>query len=234
MRYVGYVRVSTTGQARSGLGLEAQREALQRLVRDRQGELLEVFEETESGKSSDRPRLKDALRACRRLKATLVVAKLDRLARNVSFIANLLESKVEFIAADNPHANNLTIHILAALAEHERHLISVRTKEALARVKAKKLKTLGNPKIRMAQPLAVRAAVAKADTFAERLGPVLRTLDPNEALSASRLAALMNAQGIPTARGGRWSAKTTIALKKRIKKRASERKASSHDVSRKV
>src|SRR6266436_4972669 len=136
-RFVAYYRVSTDRQGRSGLGLDAQRYAVMRHVASHDGELIADFCEIESGKRSDRPQLAAAIAAAKKAKATLIIAKLDRLARNVHFISGLMESGVEFVAADMPMANRLTVHILAAVAEHEREAISARTKAALAAAKAR-------------------------------------------------------------------------------------------------
>ena len=130
--YVAYYRVSTDRQGESGLGLEAQRAAVARFVGA--VPLLAEFQEIESGKShTNRPQLTAAMELCRKQKATLVIAKLDRLARDVHFISGLMKSGVEFVAVDMPHANRLTVHILAAVAEHEREMISARTKSPLPR-----------------------------------------------------------------------------------------------------
>jgi DNA invertase Pin-like site-specific DNA recombinase len=130
-QFVAYYRVSTCRQAGSGLGLDAQRSAVKCHLSGEAGTLLGEYTEIESGKRSDRPQLAAALAACKLHKATLIIAKLDRLARNVAFIAGLMESGVEFVAADNPHASKLMLHMLAAFAEHEREQISLRTKAAL-------------------------------------------------------------------------------------------------------
>src|SRR5215218_5506994 len=114
-RFVAYYRVSTDRQGKSGLGLEAQRKAVLDYLNGGAWELVGEFTEVESGKRSDRPELERALEACRRQKAKLVIAKLDRLSRNLAFIATLMEAGVEFVAVDNPHANKLTVHILAAV-----------------------------------------------------------------------------------------------------------------------
>ena len=134
---IPYYRVSTVKQGASGLGIEAQREAVSRYASSNDATIVQEYTEVESGKRSDRPELLKALKASKRLKATLVVAKLDRLSRNVAFLATLMESKVQFVACDNPHANALTIHILAAVAEDEAKAISQRTKAALAAYKAR-------------------------------------------------------------------------------------------------
>src|SRR5262245_12543942 len=136
-KFVGYYRVSTDRQGRSGLGLDAQRDAVQRHLASHAGELVGEFCEVESGKRSDRPQLAAAIAAAKKAKAILIIAKLDRLARNVHFISGMMESGVDFVAADNPHANKLMMHLLAAFAEHEREQISQRTKDALAAAKAR-------------------------------------------------------------------------------------------------
>ena len=135
-KFVAYYRVSTDRQGKSGLGLDAQREAVTSYLNGGSWQLVQELVEVESGKRADRPQLAAALAACRKHKAKLVIAKLDRLSRNLAFVATLMESGVEFVAVDNPHANRLTVHILAAVAEHERVMISERTKAALAAAKA--------------------------------------------------------------------------------------------------
>ena len=143
-------RVSTDRQGRSRLGLEAQQKTVMDCLNGGAWELVGEFIEVESGKKSDRPELARALNACRKHKARLVIAKLDRLSRNLAFVATLMEFGVEFVAVDNPHANKLTIHILAAVAEHEREAISERTKAALAAAKARGTR-LGTPRTQLAQ-----------------------------------------------------------------------------------
>ena len=134
-KFVAYFRVSTDRQGKSGLGLDAQREAVMSYLNGGRWTLVAEFTEVESGKHADRPQLAAAITVCKRQKAKLVIAKLDRLSRNLAFIATLMESGVEFVAVDNPHMNKLTVHILAAVAEHEREMISERTKAALAAAK---------------------------------------------------------------------------------------------------
>src|SRR5918911_4494153 len=136
-RFVSYLRVSTDRQGKSGLGLEAQRKAVEDYLNSGSRILVAEFMEVESGKHDARPKLAEALAMCRRCGATLIIAKLDRLARNIAFISNLMESGVEFVAADFSQANRLTVHILAAVAEHEAEAISRRTKKALAAAKAR-------------------------------------------------------------------------------------------------
>src|SRR5437773_11124177 len=134
-KFVAYFRVSTDRQGRSGLGLDAQRKSVLDYLDGGRWSLIAEFTEIESGKRNDRPELEKALAACRKQKAKLVIAKLDRLSRNLAFIATLMDSAVEFIAVDMPEANKLTVHILAAMAEHEREQISKRTRDALAAAK---------------------------------------------------------------------------------------------------
>src|ERR1700683_5698599 len=134
-RYIAYYRVSTARQGKSGLGLEAQKQAVQAHLNGEKP--LSEFTEVESGRRSDRPQLAAALAACRVHRAVLVIAKLDRLARNVAFVSSLMEAGVEFEACDFPQANRLTIHILAAVAEHETRMISDRTRAALSAAKSR-------------------------------------------------------------------------------------------------
>lgn len=137
-KFIGYLRVSTTKQGDSGLGIKAQRKAMTDYLNRGNWNLLKEYVEIESGKRNDnRPKLNEALAACQRTEATLLIAKLDRLSRNVSFISSLMDSGLEFVACDFPHANRLTVHILAAVAEREREMISKRTKEALQAAKAR-------------------------------------------------------------------------------------------------
>lgn len=139
-KFVSYARVSTQEQGRSGLGLEAQKQAVAEFVRMNGGELLKEYVEIESGRNPARPALAKAIAHAKRAKAVLLVAKLDRLARNVHFLSGLMESGVDFIAADNPVANRFTVHVLAAVAEEEARAISKRTREALASAKARGIK----------------------------------------------------------------------------------------------
>lgn len=158
--YIAYYRVSTDRQGASGLGLDAQRAAVARHLGG-QGQLVAEYTEIESGRRhTNRPQLLAALEECRKHRAVLLIARLDRLARNVAFIANLMESKADFIAVDMPQATRLTIHILAAVAEHEREMISKRTTAALAEAKRRGTR-LGNPRIEEARPLAAAAHRAK-------------------------------------------------------------------------
>src|SRR5262249_49045570 len=162
------------------------------------------FVEVESGKRADRPELAKALEACRKQKAKLVIAKLDRLSRNLAFIATLMDSGVSFIACDNPHANKLTVHILAAVAEHEREMISERTKAALAVAKVRG-RRLGNPRLSDAQAIGRAALEAAARERDANVLPIIREIQQAGAKSHNAIAAELNARKIPTARGRAWS-----------------------------
>ena len=210
--FVSYLQVATDRQDKSGFSLKAQRKAVEDYLNGGSRILLAQFVEVETGKHDARPKLAEALAMCRRCGATLIIAKLDRLARNVAFISNLMESGVEFVAADFPQANRLTVHILAAVAEHEAGAISRRTKEALAAAKARSVKLGSNrgnldPAAR-AKAIAARrvARLAKARQQAADLKPVIEDLRAAGATSPHQLAAGLNRRGIRTARGGLWSA----------------------------
>jgi DNA invertase Pin-like site-specific DNA recombinase len=214
--YVAYYRVSTDKQGKSGLGLEAQKESISRFISGRNATLLkEYFEvETATRKGNDRPQLKTALETTKELKATLVIAKLDRLTRNVYFIAGLMESKVDFIALDLPEANRLTIHIMAAFAEHEAERISERTKAALAARKARGL-PCGNPQNltpAYSHLARVEAAVARqqdAKAFANKMAPTINFYLQNY-YSLNKVAHEMNRLQFLTPSGlvGKWTATT--------------------------
>jgi DNA invertase Pin-like site-specific DNA recombinase len=166
-------------------------------------ELVGEFIEVESGKKSDRPQLGRAIDACRKYKARLVIAKLDRLSRNLAFVATLMESGVEFVAVDNPHANKLTIHILAAVAEHEREAISERTKAALAAAKARGTR-LGTPDPAGAVKRMCVARRAQAAQFAANVLPIIREIQAAGYTSYNAIAGQLNARKVATANGGRW------------------------------
>jgi DNA invertase Pin-like site-specific DNA recombinase len=212
-KFVAYYRVSTKQQGASGLGLDAQKEAVARWLDGGRWRLIGEFTEVESGKRNDRPKLADALRACKLYGAKLIIAKLDRLARNVAFISNLMESGVEFVAVDFPEANRLTVHILAAVAEHEREMISQRTKAALAAAKARGVR-LGNPNLQPGTNTkrATERKITQADEFAARVLPVAREIGG----SYQSIAAALNERGIGSSRGGRWHAASVMRLLKRL------------------
>jgi DNA invertase Pin-like site-specific DNA recombinase len=203
-KFIAYFRVSTDKQGKSGLGLAAQREAILGYLNGGRWLLVQEFVEVESGKHDDRPQLTSALAACKRQKAKLVIAKLDRLSRNLAFIATLMESGVEFVAVDNPHANKLTIHILAAVAQHEREMISERTKAALAAAKARG-QQLGNPNLAAAAKLGVAAVKANARRFAANVLPIIEDIERGGVTSHNAIAAKLNERNVRTARGGKWT-----------------------------
>lgn len=202
--FVGYYRVSTQKQGLSGLGLQAQREAVAQYLNGGAWKLLAEFTEVETGKGSNalakRPELQKAIAYAKRHKATLVIAKLDRLARNVHFVSSLMESKVDFLCCDMPSATPLTIHILAAVAEDEAKRISQRTKAALAQAK-KNGKKLGNPQL--AETLNA-PRIERADEFAESMRPILSAFKAS-GLSQRTMVNELNRKGIKSARGGQWS-----------------------------
>lgn len=210
MKVVLYFRVSTAAQGRSGLGLDAQRGAVERFCLSRSCEVLAEYTEVESGKRNDRPALTKAMHHAKVTGATLVIAKLDRLSRNAAFLLQLQDSGVRFQAADLPDASNLTVGILALVAQQEREAISARTKAALAAAKARGRK-LGNPN--GAAPLrraakgnvaAVEALKAEADSHAANLLPIVRDLQAKGVSSLPRLAAALNDMRMETPRGGKW------------------------------
>jgi DNA invertase Pin-like site-specific DNA recombinase len=215
-KFVAYFRVSTDRQGNSGLGLEAQRKSVFDYLDGGQWELIAEFTEVESGKRSERPELAQALATCKNQKAKLVIAKLDRLSRNLAFIATLMESGVEFIAVDNPHANKLTVHILAAIAQHEREIISVRTSAALKAAKARG-KRLGNPKLAEARCYAEAAKKETADRYSANVLPVIREIQESGVKSLRGVAKALAARGIPTARGGTWTPVQVSAILQRTK-----------------
>ena len=210
---IGYVRVSTKGQGESGLGLEAQQAAIDAYVSQNHATACRVYTEVESGRKSDRPQLAAALAHAKRSKATLIVAKLDRLSRNVAFLATLMESKVEFVAVDQPHANRLTIHILAAVAEAEAEAISVRTKAALAAYKARGGKLgASHPRSRnLTHEARKRGAKAAGESLRRNADEAYADLAPlfqefqSRGLSQHAIAAELNQQGHTTRRGKPWS-----------------------------
>jgi DNA invertase Pin-like site-specific DNA recombinase len=211
-RFIAYYRVSTAKQGASGLGLEAQQEAVRSYLNGGRWKMVDEVTEIESGKRNDRPALARALSLCRIHKATLIIAKLDRLARNVNFISNLMESGVEFTAVDFPQANRLTVHILAAVAEHEAAMISVRTKSALQAAKARGV-TLGTPNHKLIARHAAKgtqaSATVRSATARERAADILPVIQEVRAEGVTTLAGIagtLNARGIPAPRGGNWSA----------------------------
>lgn len=211
--YVEYYRVSTDKQGRSGLGLEAQQEAVRRFLRAGDQTIKPPFIEVESGKNDDRPQLHAAMDVCRRMGATLLIAKLDRLARDVAFIATLMKSDVRFVACDMPDADPFRLHIEAAIAEEEARKISHRTKAALAAAKARGVKLGGYRGYDLTEDQrtkgAAMSAQVRADAAAQRavgLLPVIEGIKAEGITSMGGIAKALNERGIPTARGGQWQA----------------------------
>ena len=210
---VGYVRVSTKGQGESGLGLEGQHAAIAAYASQIGAVVARLYVEVESGRSADRPQLKLAIAHCKRSKTRLVVAKLDRLARNVAFTSALMESGIDFIACDNPTANKLTIHILAAVAEGETEAISARTKAALGAYKARggklgaalpQCRNLTQAARKRGAKAAGLAVAAKANEAYADLAPIMREMRTN-GLSQQAIANELNQQGHTTRQGKQWN-----------------------------
>lgn len=222
-KHVSYLRVSTAGQGMSGLGLEAQRTAVQGCVGD--GELLAEYVEIESGRRDDRPELRQALQHARAAGATLVCAKLDRIGRRASHVLGLLDSAdVPVIFADNPSANALTLGVLAVVAEEEARAISARTKAGLAAARARG-KRLGNPNGAAAlrryeaehgNAAGVEGAKRAADGFAEGLRFAVERAIADGTTTASGIADKLNAANFPSRRGGRWHAASVQRLLRRL------------------
>jgi DNA invertase Pin-like site-specific DNA recombinase len=209
-KFVAYYRVSTEKQGRSGLGLEAQQKAVLDYLNGGEWELIAEFTEVESGKKCDRPELEKALTLCKRQHATLIIAKLDRLARNVHFISGLMERGVKFCAVEFPDADPLMLHIHAAMGEHERRMISARTKAGLERAKARGIK-LGTHGAVLA-----RENAAKAREQAKQLRPVIREIRKDGKESVREIMVELNRRGIKTARNGVWHPHTVNILLHRI------------------
>jgi DNA invertase Pin-like site-specific DNA recombinase len=205
-KFIAYYRVSTQKQGQSGLGLEAQQQAVKNYLNGGEWELVGSFTEVETGKGSNalerRPKLRAALEMCKKMKATLVIAKLDRLARNVHFVSGLIETGVEFVAADMPHANKTMIQIHAVMSEHERDQISARTKAALDAAKARGV-VLGAAGAANLKPN-IEARQQAADAFASKLKGNVEGMKAR-GLTQRQMIAEMNMLGIKTAKGGEWS-----------------------------
>lgn len=208
--YISYLRVSTQRQGQSGLGIEAQRAAVEQYITQSHGTLLREYVEIETGSGKARPILVQSISLCRRHKATLLIAKLDRLARNVAFVSSLMEGGVEFVAADAPYANRLMIHILAAFAEHERTLISERTKAALAAAKARGVRLGANGAVLAKQNK------QQAAWFAETLRTEVASARAGGARTLSELSAALNAAGLTTREGRSWMPSTMSRLVSRL------------------
>ena len=215
---IAYIRVSTARQGKSGLGIEAQRAAIAKFADTEGIELIAEFHEVETGKGADalnsRPQLNAALAEAKRNDCPVIVAKLDRLSRDVAFIASLMSKKTPFVVAElGADVSPFTLHIFAAVAEQERAMISQRTKDALVAAKARGRK-LGSPDIAKAQEAAAKVRSANADAFAANIRPIIREIQATGA-SMRKTAEALNRRGIPTARGGTWAATQVSDILKR-------------------
>lgn len=215
-KFVAYYRVSTNKQGVSGLGLEAQQDTVRRYLNGGTWSLVGEFTEVESGRSVSkrRPQLEAALAMCVKEKATLVVAKLDRLYRNSYFVNKLIHEGMPFVCCDNPHANRMTIQILAAVAEHEGKVIAERTSAALQALKRRGAK-LGSPTPEIGAKQGGEWVARDADAFARRVQPVIASLRTKGFDTYRALAEELNSRGIATARGGSWHAKSVFNVENR-------------------
>jgi DNA invertase Pin-like site-specific DNA recombinase len=207
-KFIAYYRVSTDHQGVNGNGMAAQRKAVEDYLNGGRWRLVGEFTEVESGKRSDRPALEKALAACRKHKAKLVIAKLDRLSRNVHFISGLMERKIDFVACDMPSANAFMINVYAAVAQEERRMISDRTRAGLAAAKERGVK-LGGPRL----PVINQTRQADATARALAIAPILSEL---AGMSARAAAAELNSRQVETPSRAPWSAKTVIRARKRL------------------
>lgn len=208
--FVAYYRVSTDRQGRSGLGLEAQQKSVRDYLNGGEWRMIAELTEVETGKRNDRPKLVEALALCKKHKAKLVIAKLDRLSRNLAFIAKLMDAGVEFVAVDNPHATRLTLHILAAVAEHEREMIGTRTKQALKAAKARGRILGRNAKENLAPKFQAEAILRAQD-----LAPLLKELNQS-GLSARAIARELTRRSVSTPKGKAWHSATVGRMLTRL------------------
>jgi DNA invertase Pin-like site-specific DNA recombinase len=217
-KYIAYYRVSTDRQGRSGLGLEAQKFAVGAFMARTRGTLKGEFSEIQSGKDDFRPQLREALRLCRLTNSTLLIAKIDRLSRNVAFLAALQDSKTKFVACDMPDANELTVNILAAVAQSERKAISERTTAALAAAKARGIR-LGNPRLAPGNEhtaaVARQARIAKTQRHCLEMQDLIEEAQRQGHCTLRELACYLNELGIPSALNKRWHANSVSRLRRR-------------------
>lgn len=205
MKFVAYYRVSLQKQGIDGYGMAAQKEAVKRYLESLECELLGNFEEVESGANNQRPQLAAAIQLAKAKKAILVIAKLDRISRNASFLMKLQDSGVDFVACDMPNADKFTVGILALVAQRERELISERTKAGMAVARARGV-VMGNPRAAEAWQRARIAIKRKKGVFTNAALESLREIQATGVVKLSRLADCMNKRGETTVRGGRWTA----------------------------
>ncbi|HEV8066560.1 MAG TPA: recombinase family protein [Planctomycetaceae bacterium] len=227
MKIIAYYRVSTKQQGKSGLGLEGQQSALQQFAQSNKATIVATYQEIESGKRSDRPELAKAISHAKRSKAVLVVAKLDRLSRNVAFLSRLMESGVEFTAVDNPHANRFSVHILSCVAEFEAQQISDRTKMALqaAKVRGVKLGSArpghwdGREQQRLAGTRKASAVAAQVhrQSADDAYGDLYATMKELRASGQTfrQIASQLNQQGHSTRNGKEWNASQVLRVLRR-------------------
>jgi DNA invertase Pin-like site-specific DNA recombinase len=240
-KFVAYYRVSTDRQGMSGLGIEAQREAVERFLNGGKWSVIGEFTEIESGtrrRLRNRPMLDAAMRLAKKEKATLVVAKLDRLARDVQFISTLLNNQVKFICADMPEADKTFLQMMSVFAEYEAKRISERTKDALSVISAqlrkkgvyktkarpelgimgREINRLGSPAPKIGSAVATELRVAEADAYADRVGPIVRDIIKKTGASTLReIAQALTARGVKTPRGNdEWHASQVANLLKRV------------------
>ena len=217
-KYVCYYRVSTQKQKNSGLGLEAQKEVVTNYLNGCDWEIIGEYVEIESGKNNNRAELNKAIQACKLKDAKLIVSKLDRLSRDVHFITSLMKSDVKFVVAEMPEMTELTIHIFASIAQHERKMISERTKVALKQAKARNIK-LGNPCLRRGERIvnsgdtinANKVRVTRANEYVSQMKPIILEIMSSGIVSLNGIANELNIQRYTTRRGSVWSA---IAVKR--------------------
>jgi DNA invertase Pin-like site-specific DNA recombinase len=210
VKWISYLRVSTDRQGQSGLGIEAQRNSVAEYLNGGKWSLIKEYTEIESGKRSERPMLAKAIKACRVYGAKLVIAKLDRLSRDAHFLLGLEKAGIDFVAADMPNANRLTVGIMAMVAEEERRMISKRTIDALAAAKRRGTKLGGDRGVvpsQKASAMGVAALQTRANSRAADIAPIITELQAAGAESLRAIADGLNDAGIPTAREqGKWSA----------------------------
>ena len=224
-KFVAYYRVSTKRQSESGLGLDAQKAAVAEYLNGGDWELIGEFTEVESGRKVDRPQIEEALKLCKKEGATLIVAKLDRLARNLMFIATLMESKVEFICCDLPSANKFTIHVLAAVAEHEREKIAERTRAALKAAKKRGV-ILGNPNVASVAALGGAVIRKRAEQHSANIMPIIVEIQAAGVSSYRGIARALTARGLKTLRNAEWGpqqVKNVMSLSEEIQPKSNKK-----------
>ena len=214
-KFVAYYRVSTDKQGISGLGMDAQKQAVANYLNGGSWNLLAEFAEVETGKRSDRQELVKAVALCRKEGATLLIAKLDRLARNAAFLLNLRDSGVNFVATDMPHADRFTVGVMALVAEKEAEMISQRTKDGLAAAKRRGIK-LGNPRPAQALKVAQTANLARADAYAKSLLPVIEEIRAAHVTTLRKMAQCLNARGFKTPNNKGFKAQSVKNLLERM------------------